>query len=165
MIEQVYFFNNVNGSSLCASFAAPQVTCGGVLFVRNVGGYSVTLLNIYMANLSSTTEVGFTTVAGSSVTPNPACLSNNMLQSTVCFTEWDSGNSQYDDASVLATGSPLTILPGQVAEIHFVIPVYTSTPLCTAGNPQDCVVVHGGTVYSFTIVTSRGNQFFADAKA
>ena len=165
MIEQVYFFNSVNSSYSCAAGVAPSATCGGVIFVRNVGGYPVTLLNIYMGNLSAGTGVGFTTAVGSTTTPNPNCISNDMAQGTVCFSVWDPTNQIYDDGDVLASSSPLTIQAGQVAEIHFVLPVYDSTPACTVGSPQDCVVVHGGTVYSFTIVTSRGNQFIADAKA
>ncbi len=171
VVEQVYFFSTNNtvyqstGQSCNAAAAAVQ-QCGGVMFVRNVGSYPILLETIYLGNI--TASGALTTVASSTI--HPDCYSNNMTQGSVCFT-------RYDPAAHLGAGGwlndmlPMTssneIAPGQVATIRFVLPVDTTGDAACGTNlpPSWCAVVHGGTVYAFTLVTSRGNEFVAYEKA
>jgi hypothetical protein len=165
VVEQVYFFNTnntvyqVSGPS-CNAAATTDQQCGGVMFVRNVGAYPILLETVYLGNISASGALS--TVASSTL--HPDCYSNNMTQGSVCFALWNGAKYLND---FLPMTSSNEIMPGHVATIRFVLPVDTTgDALCATNTPPTwCAVVHGGTVYAFTLVTSRGNEFVAYEKA
>lgn len=162
VVEQVYFFNTNATAATCNSAAPTNQQCGGVLFVRNTGSYPILLQTIYLGNITSN---GAANTVASSVN-HPDCYSNNMTQGSVCFTLWDTAKAEYLN-NFLPMSSSNQIMPGQVVGIHFILPVDAqSNAACNAALPPAwCAVVHGGTVYAFTLVTSRGNEFVVYEKA
>jgi hypothetical protein len=164
VVEQVFFFSS-NSSWTCAPnppfLGNSPATCGGVMYVRNVGGNPVTLDTIYVGNVTS--GAALTTVT--SVAP---CTSNGVgfIYGDVCFTVNDPVTHLHD-TNVLANPSAYVIMPQHVLAIYFVLPTdYSASPTsCAPATPSYCAVVHGGTVLAFTIVTSRGNEFVAYEKA
>jgi len=71
---------------------------------------------------------------------------------SVCFNTYDKAPDVYD------IPLPLALAPGTGSMVRFDV-CATSTL-----QPGVCVSAHPGTVYAFTIVTGRGNQFVAYEK-
>jgi hypothetical protein len=164
VVEQAYFYNSVTNNTVCAP--GPGTThCGGVLYVRNVGSNPVLIDQIYIGNVTSPTSQAILTVSSSAF---PQC-SSNALQPAIQGTIPPGQNGQICFFTFSLPPPPITynnnllpmtaaneIMPGQVAIIHFMLPV---SSFCVPASGLDCTVAYGGTTYAFTLVTSRGNEF------
>jgi len=159
-IEKVQFYNSVANNTNCASFNPGPTHCGGILYVRNIGVNPVLIDAIYVGNVTSPNSPAINTLAP----PPPTCSSNTMTPAVVatatpgqvCFFTFGGGTTYNNNLIPMTAANE--IAPGQVIEIHFMLP---DSSFCALATPTNCTVAFGGTTYAFTLVTSRGNNFVA----
>jgi len=137
VVEQVYFINVINGTLPETGNACPITFTCGDLYLRNVGANTVTVNNIYVTNITLNAPISPT-----SAPPCPNIPVSSSPATQVCFHTWDKPADKYD------IPLPVQLTPGNSVMVRFFIPV----------------AVHPGTVYAFTLVTGRGNQFVAYEK-
>jgi len=135
VVEQVYFFAN---STSCP---VGVTLCSGDLFVRNTGANTLMIAEIFVTNVTSNAPVHACTL-------NPCQAASNLI-----FWEFAAGSYSQSLPFTLAGCAPNSCMaslgPGQSAQLYF--------------TTRDSIAP--GTVFAFTLVTARGNQFVAYEKA
>lgn len=152
VVEQVYFFTN---STACPTGVT---ICSGDLFVRNTGSNTLTISEVFVTNVTANTPVH-------TCTTNPCTPNSNLI-----FWAWNPTTSSY--GVTLPNTAATSGLPPASAWYAY-LQACSATP-CVAGiapgqslqlyfTTHDSIV--SGTVFAFTLVSGRGNQYVAYEKA